>query len=128
MGIGKRIRKLRRDKDLTQEYVAELAGVTPAYISKLENDGTDPDTDLLARLAKAIGVRIVDFFEDDKPGRVRNAGEAQYPEGVFFSMPGSISEEQKEQIRWIVEALAKLDSDDKEAILKVIQGMSKKRH
>ena len=36
-GIGKRIRQIRRDKDLSQEELAALAGTTQAVIQKIEN-------------------------------------------------------------------------------------------
>ncbi|MEW6511849.1 MAG: helix-turn-helix transcriptional regulator [Bacteroidota bacterium] len=126
MTIGEKIRRIRREKDLSQEYVAEQVGVNVTYISKIERGKSDPDTELLTRIAKALGVQIVDFFAEEKQPMVQESHQPYQP-GVFFSMPGNISEEQREQIKQIVEALAKLDSGDKEAILKIIQGMSKKK-
>ena len=35
--IGQRLRKLRRDRDLTQEELAALAGTNQAVVQKIEN-------------------------------------------------------------------------------------------
>jgi transcriptional regulator with XRE-family HTH domain len=58
MEVGKTIRRLRRERDLSQEYVANLVGVTNAHISRLEAGKVDPNTDMLERIAKALGVSV----------------------------------------------------------------------
>ena len=43
MSIGTTIRNLRRERDLTQEELAEVLGVTAKAVSQWENDRTAPD-------------------------------------------------------------------------------------
>ena len=58
MTLGQRIASLRRQKDLTQEAVAEALGVSPQAVSKWENDASCPDIMLLPQLAKMLGVTV----------------------------------------------------------------------
>ena len=53
--IGQRLRKLRRDRDLTQEELADLAGTNQAVIQKIEN-GKSTRPRILAELAVALEV------------------------------------------------------------------------
>ena len=72
--LGKRIFTLRRDKELTQEDVAERLGVSPQAVSKWENDQTCPDITLLPDLAKLLGVsvdRLLTGESDEKKPEVR---------------------------------------------------------
>ncbi len=56
--IGKRIANLRKEKQLTQDHLAQLLGVSPQAVSKWENDQTCPDITLLPDLAKILGVTV----------------------------------------------------------------------
>jgi len=56
--IGKRIARLRKDKGLKQEDLAEMLGVSGQAVSKWENDQTCPDISLLPLLAKILGVTV----------------------------------------------------------------------
>lgn len=51
ISIGKNLRKLRLEKGLTQEQLAEELGVSPQAVSRWENDGACPDVTLLPALA-----------------------------------------------------------------------------
>lgn len=54
MTLGKRISALRRDKKLSQEYVAETLNVSRQAVSKWENDLSAPDTENLIALAQLL--------------------------------------------------------------------------
>ena len=56
--LGKRIAALRREKELTQDALAEVLGVSPQAVSKWENDQTCPDISLLPKLAQELGVTV----------------------------------------------------------------------
>ena len=53
--IGQRLRKLRRDRELTQEELAALAGTNQAVIQKIEN-GKSTRPRILAELAVVLKV------------------------------------------------------------------------
>ncbi len=58
MSIGERIAKCRKEKNLSQEYVAELLDVSRQAVSKWENDQSEPDTGNLIQLARVFGVSV----------------------------------------------------------------------
>lgn len=54
--LGETIQALRRQKNLTQEQLAERVGVSRQAVSKWELNNALPDTDKLVPLARALGV------------------------------------------------------------------------
>jgi transcriptional regulator with XRE-family HTH domain len=56
--MGNRIAMLRRKKELKQDALAEMLGVSPQAVSKWENDQSCPDISLLPKLAKILGVTV----------------------------------------------------------------------
>jgi transcriptional regulator with XRE-family HTH domain len=57
------IKKLRTDRGLTQEQVAQKAGVTKNYITMLETGARKtPSLPVLKRLAKALGVPVTELL------------------------------------------------------------------
>jgi transcriptional regulator with XRE-family HTH domain len=53
--VGPNLRKLRRERDLTQGQVARFAGLRQQELSAIER-GLQPKLALLDRLARALGV------------------------------------------------------------------------
>jgi transcriptional regulator with XRE-family HTH domain len=49
--LAENLKSLRKGKDLTQEEVAEILGVSPQSVSKWERGDTYPDITLLPALA-----------------------------------------------------------------------------
>lgn len=64
--IGKFIAKLRKEKNLTQEQLAEKLGVTDKSISRWENGKTMPDLSLLQPLCKELNITINDLLNGEK--------------------------------------------------------------
>ncbi len=58
MKIGEVIRKYRKQKELTQEEMAKLLGVTAPAVNKWENGNTMPDITLLAPIARLLDVSL----------------------------------------------------------------------
>lgn len=55
MNIGGNIRRLRMERELTQEKLAARVGITPQAVSKWEREEGLPDISLLPALAAALG-------------------------------------------------------------------------
>lgn len=62
MNIGKNIKQLRQQKNLTQEQVAEKLGVSYQAVSKWENNANTPDIALLPKIANLLGTSIDALF------------------------------------------------------------------
>jgi transcriptional regulator with XRE-family HTH domain len=60
--LGRRIRYLRNRRGFTQEQLGEKANVNYKYLGAIERGERNPSIDNLARVAKALGVRLHDIF------------------------------------------------------------------
>lgn len=68
--IGNRIKEKRRERNLTQEELASMLGVTKAAVSKWENEESYPDITLLPQIAQLFHMNMDDLFDfapNDKP-------------------------------------------------------------
>lgn len=64
MSIGSNIKRLREERKLTQEQVAERIGVTFQAVSSWERNEYLPDTAKLVRLAEVFGVSVSAVVEE----------------------------------------------------------------
>ena len=64
--IGKFIVKLRKEKKLTQEQLAERLGVHNRSVSRWENGNSMPDYAVLPMLANELGVSVAELVEGKK--------------------------------------------------------------
>ena len=60
--IGKFISKLRKEKNMTQEELAEKLGVTAKSISRWENGKTMPDLSLFNPMCEILGITVNDLM------------------------------------------------------------------
>ena len=66
--VGRNVKRVRQEKGLTQEQLAELSGFSPQYISGLEHGQRNPTVVSLYELATALGVshmELVRSAEDE---------------------------------------------------------------
>ena len=60
--IGKFIAKCRKEKNLTQEQLAEMLNTTNKSVSKWENGNCLPDSSLYEMLCNILGITINELF------------------------------------------------------------------
>lgn len=68
--IVKFLKHLRKNKELTQEQLAEHFCVSPRTISRWENGNNMPDVDILVRLADFYDVDIRELIEGEKRTKI----------------------------------------------------------
>ncbi len=73
--IGARIRAARTARALTLDAVAEGAGLTKSFVSRLERDQVSPSVASLVAVCDVVGLRVGELFEPPTTAVVR-AGEA----------------------------------------------------
>ena len=61
MTLGSRIAELRKNKNMTQETLAEMIEVSPQAVSKWENDVSCPDINSLPKLSQVLDCSL-DFL------------------------------------------------------------------
>lgn len=70
LDLGEKIKGLRLASELTQEELADRAGLTRGFISQLENDQSSIQIDSLADILGALGVSLSEFFTDSSDTQV----------------------------------------------------------
>ncbi len=63
LNLGNNIRRLRREREITQEQFAEYLGVSPQAISRWENGTTYPDMELIPVIASYLDVTTDILFD-----------------------------------------------------------------
>jgi len=61
------VRRIRREKGLSQQELADLAGVGQDSISAIETGKHEPHPRTLRKLAKALEIEVRGFFEEPVP-------------------------------------------------------------
>jgi transcriptional regulator with XRE-family HTH domain len=64
--FGKRVRTLRERAGLSQEKLAELAGIHRTYVGGVERGERNLGLKNVFRLARALGVHVAELFTEDK--------------------------------------------------------------
>ena len=68
--VGKFIAELRKEKNLTQEELAELLGVSSKSVSRWENGKNLPDAALYQPLCPALGWILTEVLSGERIGAV----------------------------------------------------------
>lgn len=61
--FGKRLKELRKQRNLTQEQLSELLGVFPKQIGNIETGTTFTTMPNLEKISKILNVEIKDLFD-----------------------------------------------------------------
>lgn len=88
--IGANIKRLRRERGATQEYLAEAADISAVFVSQLENGKRVPSLETLCRIANALGAGL---------------DELVYGENYTPEEAEELSAEEKALVRDIVQAI-----------------------
>lgn len=62
--LGRTIRRMRRERDLSQEAVAAAAGVHPNQVGRLERGTGDVYTSTMLRIVAGIGVPLAEVARE----------------------------------------------------------------
>ncbi len=62
IGIGKRIKEIRKENNETISIIAEKATVSKGLISRIENGRTIPSLPVLLNIINALDIAVTDFF------------------------------------------------------------------
>ncbi len=83
MDMGKEIRRLRNDRGITQEALAEALKVTAQTVSKWECGTSMPDVQLLPEIAVYFGVSIDQLFAMTPRQQLERIENRIYSKGLF---------------------------------------------
>ena len=84
--IGESIRHGRKQKEMTQEALAQVLGVSAQAVSKWETGQSLPDIGLLLPLSKALGVGVNDLLGGSRRQELEKKFQASVPLGQESSL------------------------------------------
>lgn len=69
MNIGTTIRGYRLQRGMSQGDIEKKTGLLRCYLSRVENGHTVPSLETLQKIAKALDLKLSEFFADEVVGR-----------------------------------------------------------
>ena len=93
MEIGKKIKRLRQEKYLTQDELASRCELSKGFISQVERNLTSPSIANLADILEGLGTNLKDFFSDDSDEKI------VFDENDAFELTDS---KLKYKVEWII--------------------------
>ena len=90
MEFAERLKRFRKAKNLTQQELADLLGVSNKSVSRWESGGGYPDVALLAPLARALDVTVDALLCDEPPIRTLNTADWQNLLSFAFAVGGGV--------------------------------------
>ncbi len=61
--LGQRIKSLRKERSISQEELADIAGLDRTYINSVENGKRNISIVNIEKIAIAFGISLKDFFD-----------------------------------------------------------------
>ena len=84
--VSATIRRLRRERGLTQEALAQAVGVSPQAISKWETGQTMPDITLLLPISKVLGIGVNELLGGDRRKELEERFQKAIPFGEELTL------------------------------------------
>jgi transcriptional regulator with XRE-family HTH domain len=66
--FGRAVRRLREEADYSQESFADAVGVHRTYMGTLERGRGNPSLDVIAKVARGLGISLAKLFEAVEKG------------------------------------------------------------
>ena len=143
------IERVRRQRGMTREAMAEASGVSPSYLSEVERGFKRPSTDVLAAIARALGMapsELLAYVESSSPEppatspaaaampspstrRSWLAGVAGVNEQMAYFVPGEPRQqaEPSPDINALMSAAKDLDPADLKVLVELARRLAAKR-
>lgn len=91
MDIGKKIKELRLQNDLTLDNLASRSELTKGFLSQVERNLTSPSISTLEDILEALGTNLSEFFREEKEEKI-----------VFSSQDFFVDEQDDYTIEWVI--------------------------
>lgn len=88
--FSERLKRYRKEKNMTQQDLADALGVSNKSVSRWESEGGYPDVPLLVPLARALGVTVDDLLDGERPVRTLTRTDWQSLLSFGFALGGGV--------------------------------------
>ncbi|MFL0253196.1 helix-turn-helix domain-containing protein [Clostridium neuense] len=105
MEIGKKIKSIRIEKQLTQEELANRCELSKGFISQIERDLTSPSIATLTDILEALGTNLPEFFKEDCEEKIVFKKEDMcetYDETLKYKLMWLVSNSQKDSMEPVI--------------------------
>lgn len=99
--LGDKIKKLREDKKMTQQELADSVGLSQSTIGMIEGNRQGAGRKTLVKLADFFGVTVDYLLSDDE--KMDKIAEYEAQNKIFFSKFGKLSEKDRNKIIKMIE-------------------------
>ena len=97
--VGKRIRQLRKDRELTQAELASRVGVQQSDLCRMETGEYKVSLETLFKVLKIFEMNVGEFFHEAPPGQL-TTGETELLQ-AFRDLPPGAQDEVRHFIKFI---------------------------
>ncbi len=105
--IGNRIRYQRKQRNMSQEQLAEKSNLYPSYIGQLERGIKSPTIDTLYKITKGMDLSLSDFLKDLE---IVDKGEDNYAVKSYMLIERQVENDQK-HLYEIIKQITSMKSD-----------------
>ena len=91
MDIGKKLKELRLQNELTLGDLASRSELTKGFLSQVERNLTTPSIATLADIVEALGSNLSEFFHEEEEKQI-----------VFSNQDFFVDEQEDYQIEWVI--------------------------
>ena len=113
MDIGKKLKELRLQNDLTLGDLASRSELTKGFLSQVERNLTTPSIATLQDILEALGSNLSEFFREEEESQI-----------VFQTQDFFVDEQEDYQIEWVIPNAQK---NEMEPILLTLHPQQKSR-
>ncbi len=104
MSFSQKIKKLRQEKDWSQEKLAEQIGVKRLAINKYESGQTKPSAETLQKIAEVFGVSI-DYLLAEKSEKLAKKAITDKTLLEYVAEIEQMSEEERKFVKFFLDAV-----------------------
>lgn len=93
--IGQRIRKYRKEKNLSLSELADRAGVAKSYLSSIErNLQSNPSVQFLDKISSVLGVTVNTLLNEEEDGAYSSQLDSEWATLVREAMQSGVTKDQ----------------------------------
>jgi transcriptional regulator with XRE-family HTH domain len=103
--LGRRIRGERKARHLTQQELADTAGMDTAHLSRIESGKAVPSINMTKKLADALGLPIAALFSDIPENKIQDHGWS----GKMGAMVRDMTPQQRSKVLRVLKSIVSKD-------------------